>query len=533
MKDNAASFQNENKKNESIIIKENELSSHPQEEGSIITLNKTGKAQHHQMMMMNSTPETEVPSVAPMSRCSSGSSLSTVLSNFSVSSIVRLKPSIHWNNVFQNYSKKFSSDERSPKSKNLPLLVLQLKIMSGVIFSSMLMFMLAMMNVRALIFLLLTSATLVLLGHTVLRYVSLEYEENPRFFFNFLPNSVQTHLTETSIHDYMIQGKNELEEGDPSIYKYLLIYFIPGLSENDLKRLVEEIPISHREILLQPGGIAKMLLPEAVLNVLAPPTLNQTSTSDPNHHTQNQPTPQEAVDSLIYSVISLFPQSVNQKTPEPSFTPAASPLSSSSTTFESKQNIVVNKQTKSHCESPPVDTISLNIPMVQNQATSKSLIHKDHEVESKEVNQHCRTKEEESPNSLITNALSIMITNYSYNAAYNLSRWTNRITEKYVPYVVFGSFGLSSMATLGALGWSYQTGFSGSIDGAYPLNERTKTIAVGYGLISTAFYGSSSAFFAFMLRYFSKHSYLHMNNLLDSLHRSNKQRRTINDNSEK
>lgn len=180
--------------------------------------------------------------------------------------------------------------------------------------------------------------------------------------------------------------------------------------------------------------------------------------------------------------------------------------------------------------------------MVQNQATSQNSIKKDHEVESKGVNQlrPCvsfdssnKTKEEESPESLITNALSMMITNYSYNAAYNLCRWTNRITEKYVPYFVFGSFGLSSMASLGALGWSYQTGFSGTIDGVYPLNERTKTIAVGYGLLTTAFYGSSSAFFAFMLRYFSKQSYLHMKDLLDSLHRSNKQQRTIKDNSEK
>ena len=186
-------------------------------------------------------------SIPPMSRCNSGSSLSTVLSNFSVSSIVRLKPNISWNknyHVFQRYyySKKVSQTHKSNKKKktekDLPLLLLQLKIMSGIILTSIGMFLLAMMNLGTIIFLFLTSATFVLLGYTIIRYVRLAYQENPRFFFNFLPQSIQTHLlTQTSIHDYMIQGKNELEEGGPSIYKYMLIYFIPGLSDNDLKRL--------------------------------------------------------------------------------------------------------------------------------------------------------------------------------------------------------------------------------------------------------------------------------------------------------
>jgi len=263
----------------------------------------------------------------------------------------------------------------------------------------------------------------------------------------------------------------------------MLIYFIPGLSQNDLHRLINELPVEHRKLLLQPGGIAKLLLPETLLNFLAP------SQHCPPVH-DNEPTPQEAVDNLIDTAVTLFPQ--------------AGKTVHDQERHSSPQTSVTGTQLGSGYDEqndPPVKSITLNLPPID----CKSIPKKSEEVVlvSNEVNDN------KNSNSLIANAVNIMISNYSYNAALNMSRWANKMTQKYVPYVVLGSFSLSGMASAGALGWSYQTGFSGMND-IRSIHENTQTVAIGVGLLTTALYGTSSAIFAFVTRYLSTQSYLYL-----------------------
>jgi len=65
--------------------------------------------------------------------------------------------------------------------------------------------------------------------------------------FQYLPPSIQTALTETTLHEWMIDDTAALE------YRFLMLYFIPGLSPAQIDSLVNRLPSRHRNILRRPG----------------------------------------------------------------------------------------------------------------------------------------------------------------------------------------------------------------------------------------------------------------------------------------
>jgi len=48
--------------------------------------------------------------------------------------------------------------------------------------------------------------------------------------------------------------------------RFLLLYFIPGLTPEQILGMVNRLPQRHRDLVLGPGGVARMLLPPSINN---------------------------------------------------------------------------------------------------------------------------------------------------------------------------------------------------------------------------------------------------------------------------
>ncbi|KAL7495525.1 hypothetical protein ACHAWT_007221 [Skeletonema menzelii] len=71
--------------------------------------------------------------------------------------------------------------------------------------------------------------------------------EQPLGLLRYLPDSLRILLTETSIHQWMVEGTFVQE------YRHLLLYLIPGIEEEQLMEFINRLPPRHRDVLLQPG----------------------------------------------------------------------------------------------------------------------------------------------------------------------------------------------------------------------------------------------------------------------------------------
>ncbi|KAL3817570.1 hypothetical protein ACHAXA_010589 [Cyclostephanos tholiformis] len=71
--------------------------------------------------------------------------------------------------------------------------------------------------------------------------------EHPLGLVRHLPESIRVMLTQTTLHEFMADTAFFME------YRYLLLYFIPGLRPEQLMEFIDRLPVRHREALLQPG----------------------------------------------------------------------------------------------------------------------------------------------------------------------------------------------------------------------------------------------------------------------------------------
>lgn len=75
-----------------------------------------------------------------------------------------------------------------------------------------------------------------------------------------LPDSLRIMLTETTLHEFMADTTFFME------YRYLLLYFIPGLRPEQLMEYIDRLPSRHREALLRPG--LGRLMPSVMENLM-------------------------------------------------------------------------------------------------------------------------------------------------------------------------------------------------------------------------------------------------------------------------
>jgi hypothetical protein len=91
--------------------------------------------------------------------------------------------------------------------------------------------------------------------------------EHPFGFLRYLPNSLRRMLLETSLHEFMTDTTAYMEN------RYLLLYFVPGLTPDQLMAYINRLPARHRNALLQPG-----------LGSLMPSVMGRLMRLDNNHN---------------------------------------------------------------------------------------------------------------------------------------------------------------------------------------------------------------------------------------------------------
>jgi len=134
--------------------------------------------------------------------------------------------------------------------------------MSG---ASIVTFLFFFLNVFAFITLILGLSSTSMLFYTSYSYVNYILNSGEGALFDYLPASLRNYLTNTSFHEAMSADNNFLEN------RWYLIYFIPGLTPEQINSMVARLPQRHRDMAHGSGGIARMILPESVWRLVAPP----------------------------------------------------------------------------------------------------------------------------------------------------------------------------------------------------------------------------------------------------------------------
>ena len=120
------------------------------------------------------------------------------------------------------------------------------------------LFLLFFLNLPALLFLISTVALAALTATIAYQYLLLQYNAvlETGGFVNLLPESVQSSIRDalqgTTLHEWMTDPAFFME------YRYLLLYFIPGLDSAQLDALIDRLPERHRNVLRQPGYMSSM-----------------------------------------------------------------------------------------------------------------------------------------------------------------------------------------------------------------------------------------------------------------------------------
>ena len=153
------------------------------------------------------------------------------------------------------------SVSNSSREKQLSNQIQMLVIISIV---STVSFLLVTFSVPSLVFFAVTASSLGLAGQA--SYQRLLIQINQRGLLYYLPESVQNYIATTTLHEFMSDTTLFME------YRFLLLYFIPGLSEEQLMSFVQQLPDDRRQLLLNQGQIADILLPEALRRHLYPIT---------------------------------------------------------------------------------------------------------------------------------------------------------------------------------------------------------------------------------------------------------------------
>lgn len=141
----------------------------------------------------------------------------------------------------------------------------QLQLLASISGGSVVMFLFFFLNFFAFSAIIIGVSSTSMLFYTMYAYIMQVLSEGDGALFDFLPESAQNYLMNTSLHEAMTDDSNFLEN------RWYLLYFIPGLTPEQVSSMVARLPARHREMAHGPGGIARLALPDSVFRLIAPP----------------------------------------------------------------------------------------------------------------------------------------------------------------------------------------------------------------------------------------------------------------------
>ena len=169
------------------------------------------------------------------------------------------------------------SPSRSHRSQQR-LLNRQLQILASVSGGSVIMFLLFFLNFFAFAALIIGLSSTSMLAYTAYIYFLHILNGGDGTLFDYLPESMQNYLTNTSLHQAMTDDSSFLEN------RWYLLYLIPGLTPEQINSMVSRLPQRHRDMAHGAGGVARLALPDSVFRLVAPPNAR-----GPTPHQQNNP----------------------------------------------------------------------------------------------------------------------------------------------------------------------------------------------------------------------------------------------------
>jgi hypothetical protein len=196
---------------------------------------------------------------------------------------------------------------RSRKPPSRSLYNTQLQLLATMTGGSFIAFLFFFLNIFAFASLMMGLASVIMLMHTIYNYANFLLESGEGALFDFLPQNLQEYLTNTTIHDAMIDDSEFMEN------RWYLLYFIPGLSNEQRQALINRLPQRHRDMAYGSGGMARMFLPDSIFRMIAPP--NARSYSSSTHHSSRSWIPAIMADAASSSSIQRIQnQSVDTNT---------------------------------------------------------------------------------------------------------------------------------------------------------------------------------------------------------------------------
>ena len=154
---------------------------------------------------------------------------------------------------------------------NRQLLTLEMQVLSGSVGVLTLAFVNRVLSMDAQFILTLWGLAFGMLVCVVMNLIQREYQEvRRRGLVAYLPESMNRLLTQTSLHEWMMDPTFMMET------RHLMIYFL-GLSPQQLDQTIDRLPPRRRESLRRPG--LSWLLPESIQTILLP---------DQHHHRQSE-----------------------------------------------------------------------------------------------------------------------------------------------------------------------------------------------------------------------------------------------------
>lgn len=141
----------------------------------------------------------------------------------------------------------------------------QIQVLATMSGASIVAFLFFFLNIFAFVTLILGLSSTSMLFHTAYSYITYILNSEEGALFHYLPAYIQNYLTNTSFHEAMSTDSNFLEN------RWYLLYFIPGLTPEQINSMVARLPRRQRDMAHGPGGLARIFLPESVWRLVAPP----------------------------------------------------------------------------------------------------------------------------------------------------------------------------------------------------------------------------------------------------------------------
>lgn len=163
-----------------------------------------------------------------------------------------------------NANNSRGQQQRQPSlRRQYQLLRSQIFLLLGTSTIGLMLFLFYALPLAAFISLALMTTSMGALLPVIRSIIQARYElemEQPGGLTRYLPDYLRVMLTETSLHDFMTDTTFMMEN------RYLLLYFMPGLTPEQLMGYIDQLPPRHREALIQPG--LGRLMPSVMDNLM-------------------------------------------------------------------------------------------------------------------------------------------------------------------------------------------------------------------------------------------------------------------------